>query len=213
MLSMPFVYSGCMFVPVAVRTRTWVKTKRAEAWDEAIGSVLSFTMGSQSSLLTYCLGTFTRRRIVGFGWRLSEAPDAPANDLNAKAMRIVAMLYLVAVVGGLPTLIMTHLFALRKSNKLCTDYVLQRYGFLYAGYKANCLYWGVARLAKRFFLCIIGVALWKYPFTQAILAICVLITALSAQARVRPFLNDTQNWFEKTGLCTSIVISRVFFSK
>lgn len=210
MLLSPICYCLCKLA-LAVG-RGWLSGESLDQdsamWNRTIGECLSFILGAQPSLVAYSIGTFTQRRIEGFGIVLAESPGTKAHTDVIQLCRAAAVIVLTLVVV-LPPIIAGHLLVLYRQNKLMQPWCLARYGFMYADFRSHSLYWGVVRLARTAFLAFVGTLLWKHPRSQAVAAICCLLVSLSAQARVRPYLNDVQNRFEKWSNIMSIFTAAI----
>ena len=114
MIAMPLfygVYGVCYTLALTDRG--------AEDWLETVGSTISFLFGSTPSLLSYTLGTFACRDIVGYGSMLVDAPEESCSTTQVANMRLVAVVYLAVLVVGVPALVLGRMWYLRKRNRLC----------------------------------------------------------------------------------------------
>ncbi|KAH8064427.1 hypothetical protein JL722_1297 [Aureococcus anophagefferens] len=124
MIAMPLfygVYGVCYTLALTDRG--------AEDWLETVGSTISFLFGSTPSLLSYTLGTFACRDIVGYGHARRRAEESCSTTQVAN-MRLVAVVYLAVLVVGVPALALAYL------------------GFLYADLRPEALYWAFVRMHR-----------------------------------------------------------------
>mmetsp|Transcript_11417 Transcript_11417/g.36425 ORF Transcript_11417/g.36425 Transcript_11417/m.36425 type:complete len:623 (+) Transcript_11417:167-2035(+) len=201
MIAMPLfygVYGVCYTLALTDRG--------AEDWLETVGSTISFLFGSTPSLLSYTLGTFACRDIVGYGSMLVDAPEESCSTTQVANMRLVAVVYLAVLVVGVPALVLGRMWYLRKRNRLCEPEALAYLGFLYADLRPEALYWAFVRMLKQAALVIVSVVLWEWPYTQAITGIFVLLSVCVVQSKLNPFLEPVLNLFELLGLCMSILV-------
>ena len=62
-----------------------------------------------------------------------------------------------------------------------------KFGFLYLGFRPEVPFWGVAVLARKIAILFVTVFMQEYPFLQSFGATFVVVVALCAQYKVRPF--------------------------
>lgn len=201
MMSMPFAYAAF------AASRTVVATDRAaDDWREMAGSCVSFLFGSMPALLSYTLGTFACRDIVGYGSMLVDAPEESCDTVQVDNMRIVSVVYLAVLIFGMPLAVLALMVRWRRRDELCEPEALAYLGFLYKDYRPDALYWSFVRMCKQAALVIISVVLWEWPYTQAICGIFVLMAVCVLQSKATPFLAPELNMFELLGLCMSILV-------
>lgn len=180
-------------------------------WDRAFGSCLAFTFRALPSLIINVESMFMCREFHGQGWRLAASPADECNTQLHRATRLFAVLYLFAVIIGLPLAVIIQLMRSWTANELCERRTLMRFGFLYQAFGADALYWGVMRFFKQAVLCTISVVAWKSPRSQALMAICVLILVITRHARVQPCIHDVENRFELVGLGMTMLMTILGF--
>lgn len=201
MLSMPFVYACMRTVWFLVAT-----PRTPQAWRQTVGSTLSFMLGSTPSLLTYSLSAFTCRHFVGISHVVRvESPSKMCDTNDGRIMAVVAGFYVAIVIVGAAAFVWLRLADYSRRNMLCEPKVLDVFGSTYLPFKTNALWWGSVRLTRQVLLVVIANAFWKSPFTQALLAIGVLLVMATWQSRVAPFLSQVHNAFELLGICVAVM--------
>jgi hypothetical protein len=105
---------------------------------------------------------------------------------------------------GIP---ITVFFLMRKeSDRLETNAVKQRFGFLYNGYKRQNYYWEIIIMYRKIFCIFIAVFLRRIGIiVQALVLLIVLMMFMQANSSRRPFAARALNDIESFSLITQIV--------
>mmetsp|Transcript_15081 Transcript_15081/g.48979 ORF Transcript_15081/g.48979 Transcript_15081/m.48979 type:complete len:1934 (+) Transcript_15081:83-5884(+) len=201
MLAMPVIYCLFQFAWVAVCT-----PRRADDVTAAISQSASFLFGAQASLTLTVLEVFPCRRFVGMGEKVRAfAEDMPCGGSESTGMRVFGMFYMVIFVYGLPTCLFLYLVKLRRENRLCDPWTLERWGFCYDKFRPNAWLWGLVLRFRQGVLCFTSALLWHKPLAQGFVGIVALLVVIWAQATFEPYVYKELNQFEQGGLCLTIV--------
>ena len=127
-----------LFFWVVKAVRFLLTTKRDEnAKDDLLCSGLSFLVGSQASLITYCLRPFACRSIAGVGRVRAHDPTRACGTDEIWYMRVVGVVYAGSVVVLLTAAICYHLNERKNENRLHDPQTLRRFGFMYTPFRSH----------------------------------------------------------------------------
>ncbi|KAH8069119.1 sulfuric ester hydrolase [Aureococcus anophagefferens] len=127
-----------LFFWVVKAVRFLLTTKRDEnAKDDLLCSGLSFLVGSQASLITYCLRPFACRSIAGVGRVRAHDPTKACGTDAIWYMRVVGVVYAGSVVVLLTAAICYHLNERKNENRLHDPQTLRRFGFMYTPFRSH----------------------------------------------------------------------------
>ena len=103
----------------------------------------------------------------------------------------------------------------RNKQRLHTETMQRRYGFLYMGYSIERgLYWWEAVVLLRKFAVLMVASSISDPFYQSLLGVSILVVFLVAQVNFRPYTNTLLNRLEllvMSSLCLTQVVSLAYF--
>lgn len=204
-------------VPLSSTWQSHTTPLQPEVRESQINSAISRTL----SMFTMMYPTLATIGFRGFACRefadgkmyLLADPDVLCWD-SQEHKRLLALCSLVtSVVLAYPAVVFLQLRTLHRRNKLHSQLALERYGFLYEGYKLENYQWGAFQILKALVLCMIQVFLSLQPTMQVFAALNFLIFCVAAHFYYNPFLHSKSDHLEAFFLfatCTMIGIGSTF---
>lgn len=194
MCAAPLLYATVRLLLGVVRFVRGVDRTR-QNWDRAMGDVLQFALAASPSLVTYCVSTLLCRPVAGRRV-LAEAPEFECAGRAFAAARVLATLVLAIVVVALPLYCHIKVSQFWRSNTLKDQSNLHRFGFIYADLRPGKIVFGMIRDLRCMVLAFVATLLWRYPITQSLVGMCILVTSLTLTSHHLFFLDAQKNVFE-----------------
>ena len=143
---------------------------------------------------------------------LTAAPDITCGSKQHKIMMAISILYIAAVIIGLPLLAIWTLIEGRRRNILLEGYFVQKYGCLYEQFKIQYVWWEGIVIFRKLSISMI-LALVQLPMIQGALTVILIYISILLHLSNLPYFSNIQNVLEAICLFCALgfVVSGMIF--